>query len=65
MLIVDNRYFVDFREARPTAHCHEDDVEDGPAKPVEEPSLCATWEEWGLAIAPAERDRGGLSKWTL
>lgn len=67
MLIVDDRYFVDFRGALKTGRRDEDVIDDSEEELDEdEVSMSTTWNNWGLAIAPKNpKDRGDLSKWTL
>lgn len=68
MLIVNNRYFVDFREACKTGGRDSDVAEDSEEESAEEKErpISTIWNLWGLAIAPDNpKDRGDLSKWTL
>lgn len=66
MLIVDNRYFVDFRVARKTGRRDKDVVEESEEVEEKEVPMHLVWDLWGLAIAPSDpKDKGDLSKWTL
>lgn len=66
MLMMVQRYFVDFRDPRKVGVPDEDVVEDSDVEPVQkEVPKPQIWRHWGLAVAPPPRDRGGISKWTL
>lgn len=67
MLIVDNRYFVDFRDARKTrGEGKSSGVGSVKELDKEEMPTFSIWNAWGLAIAPRNpEDRGDHKKWTL
>lgn len=61
---IDDRYFVDFRDARRVGVPDEDVIEVGDMNvDKKEASKEDIWRKWGLAVAPPNpKDRGDLSK---